>query len=228
MSIEAASPYSPAAATAPATSSNDASIITSDFETFLHLLTTQLENQDPLNPMDSTDFATQLATFSGVEQQVRTNTILGELQTNLSLFGMGQLAGWIGMDARAQVPVEFSGQPVTLAADPPDRADRMQMVVTNASGIEVQRIEVPVTDEALVWTGLGNDGTPLPTGTYQIAFDTFRGQEPLETVDATIYARVEEAFMRGNETWLTLAGGQQVSASDVLGVRDPVTADGGG
>ena len=41
-----------------------------DFETFLKMLTTQIRNQDPLNPMEGSEFAVQLATFSGVEQQV--------------------------------------------------------------------------------------------------------------------------------------------------------------
>ena len=50
--------------------------ISSDFETFLRMLTVQMQNQDPLNPIQSSDFAVQLATFSGVEQQVRTNDLL--------------------------------------------------------------------------------------------------------------------------------------------------------
>ena len=48
----------------------NAAVLSSDFETFLKMLTTQMQNQDPLNPVDSTDYATQLATFSSVEQQV--------------------------------------------------------------------------------------------------------------------------------------------------------------
>ena len=52
-------------------------VLSSDFETFLKMLTVQLENQDPLNPVDSADYAVQLATFSGVEQQVQTNYSAG-------------------------------------------------------------------------------------------------------------------------------------------------------
>ena len=51
--------------------------ISSDFNTFLRMLTVQMQNQDPLNPIDSADYAVQLATFSGVEQQVRTNQLAG-------------------------------------------------------------------------------------------------------------------------------------------------------
>ena len=64
-------PLFPSQSTSIAPSSNSA--LSSDFETFLKMLTVQMENQDPLNPVDSADFAVQLATFSSVEQQVLTN-----------------------------------------------------------------------------------------------------------------------------------------------------------
>ena len=76
--------------------------ITSDFTTFLKMLTTQMQNQDPLNPIDSTDYAAQLATFSGVEQQVRTNSLLADLGTQFGLMGMAQLA--TSLDGRPASP----------------------------------------------------------------------------------------------------------------------------
>ena len=82
---------------APTTTSNKA-LISSDFDTFLKMLTAQMQNQDPLNPMDSTDYATQLATFSGVEQQARTNELLTNLGSQMAVLGMSQLAGWVGQE----------------------------------------------------------------------------------------------------------------------------------
>jgi flagellar basal-body rod modification protein FlgD len=58
--------------------------------------------------MESTEYATQLATFSGVEQQVRTNELLESLSNGYATFGLGQLSGWIGMQASAEMPVAFS------------------------------------------------------------------------------------------------------------------------
>ena len=80
-------------------------VISSDFDTFLKMLTTQIKNQDPTNPMDSADFAVQLATFSGVEQQVRTNDLLGDLGAQFGVMGMSQLGAWVGQEARAPGPV---------------------------------------------------------------------------------------------------------------------------
>ena len=59
-----------------AAAGSSAKAISSDFETFLKMLTVQMQNQDPLNPVDSSDYAVQLATFSGVEQQAQTNDLL--------------------------------------------------------------------------------------------------------------------------------------------------------
>lgn len=58
--------------------------ISSDFETFLRMLTVQMQNQDPLDPVDSSDYAVQLATFSNVERQVQTNDLLRELKGSLA------------------------------------------------------------------------------------------------------------------------------------------------
>src|SRR5690606_25523957 len=98
-------------------------LIDSDFETFLVMLTTQMQNQDPLNPIQSSDYAAQLATFSGVEQQVKTNTLLESLSTQLGLSGMAQMAAWVGMEARVTAPVLFEGTPLTLYPAPADGTD---------------------------------------------------------------------------------------------------------
>ena len=71
------------------------SALTSDFETFLRLMTTQAKYQDPLEPMDSSDYTAQLAQFSSVEQQVLTNETLTSMLTALSLSNMSQLTGWV-------------------------------------------------------------------------------------------------------------------------------------
>ena len=77
-----------------------------------------MQNQDPLNPMDSADYAVQLATFSGVEQQVRTNQLLTDMQTRFQQSGMAEMAGWIGKEARSPAPVRFTGSPCHPVAQP--------------------------------------------------------------------------------------------------------------
>ena len=74
MEISATTPHSTASSETKNTPQ-----IGGDFTTFLEMLTVQLKNQDPMNPMESSDFAVQLATFSSVEQQVQTNDLLKEI-----------------------------------------------------------------------------------------------------------------------------------------------------
>ena len=127
-------------ATTPTTvSAQDAAKISTDYTTFLKMMTTQLQNQDPMNPTDSSAFAVQLATFSGVEQQVKTNELLASLGSQFGVLGMAQLAGWVGQEARSAAPVAFEGKPVTVsyAADP--LADRAVLVVTDSKGNSVGR-----------------------------------------------------------------------------------------
>jgi flagellar basal-body rod modification protein FlgD len=206
-----------------ATASTDTarSALSSDFTTFLKMMTAQMRNQDPLNPLDSTDFATQLATFSGVEQQVRSNELLGNLGAQLNMMGMSQLAGWVGMEARAAVPVPFSGTPVTLYPTPDARAERAELVVTDHLGTEVQRLPVPVSSEPVVWAGTDANGNPLPADTYHFTLDTFAYGELMATQPVESYARITEARSGTGTILLLLENGQRVSADAVTGLRNP-------
>src|SRR5574343_45997 len=91
------------------TSSSTATSVSSDYQMFLKLLTTQMTNQDPTSPMDSSDYAVQLATFSQVEQQVKTNDLLTGLATQMGVMGMSQYASWVGMEARSESPGYYDG-----------------------------------------------------------------------------------------------------------------------
>ncbi|MEM7722224.1 MAG: flagellar hook capping FlgD N-terminal domain-containing protein [Pseudomonadota bacterium] len=197
-------------------------MISADFETFLQLLTAQMKHQDPLDPTDSTEFTAQLATFSGVEQQVRTNDLLTELGAGLATLGMGELAGWIGMEARAEMPVNFSGDPVRLAGTPHNRADRMELIVRDELGNVVQSQPVPLSDAAFDWTGQSLSGnTTLPNGTYSFSVQSWSGETMLEERNAMVYANIEEAQLVAGDIWLTMQDGTSVRADAVLGLRNP-------
>lgn len=188
----------------------------SDFETFLVMLTTQLRHQDPLNPMEATDFAVQLATFSGVEQQVRTNQLLEGM---LSQTALAELAGLVGMTARAAVPARYDGQPITVAIDLPPDADSAQLVVRNAMGGEVDRILLDPARSSLDWRGLGPDGMPLPDGLYSFDVVSQANGTILSTAPAEVYAPVVEARRNGASTVLVLSGGVEVDAGKVTALR---------
>lgn len=205
-----------------ATDTGSATQISADFETFLQMLTAQLENQDPLNPLESTEFAEQLATFSGVEQQVLTNDLLKDLNSQMSTSGMADMAGWVGMEARAIAPVYYDGtRSVTLSPNPLAVADQAQLVVRDQYGSEVQRMEIPVTGENYEWDGRDAGGTPLPLGTYSFEITSFSQGEELSTDPVEVYQRVDEIRTDGQGTILLLQGGSQILTDTVTALRDP-------
>ncbi len=195
-------------------------VISSDFETFLKMLTVQMQNQDPLNPTDPSDYALQLATFSGVEQAVLTNQLLTSLMSQMSATGMAQMADWVGKEARAAIPAHFDGSPITIAPNPSAIASRVELVVTDEQGNEVQRIDIPKSTEPVEWAGVGTNGAPLPSGTYVFSVVSHANGEIVLNEVADVYARVNEVRTEGGETFLILKGGIPVLAAQVSALRE--------
>lgn len=145
------------AATQTGNAATDTTAVNSDYDVFLQLLTAQVKNQDPLDPMSSDDFSSQLAQFSAVEQQVKTNDLLEALGVQMSVMGMGEMATWIGLDARAAAAASFDGSPISISPNPAASADRAVLVVRDSSGNEVQRQDFtppPMKSSGLAWTGM--------------------------------------------------------------------------
>ncbi len=192
-----------------------------DYQMFLRMLTAQATNQDPLNPIDSSDYATQLATFSGVEQQVKTNDLLTALAAQMGTQGMAQMASWVGKEARAPVAAHFTGTPITIAPNPASAADKVELVVKNAAGVEVQRTTIPVSANTMEWAGVGADGTPLPNGNYSFTVESSVAGQVILTEPADVYSTIQEVRSEGGQTILILSGDVAVSSSQVSALRDP-------
>lgn len=197
-----------------------ADTLASDFDTFLTLLTAQIQHQDPLNPIDSTEFASQLATFSGVEQQVETNTLLTTLVSQNNASTMAQMADWVGAEVRVAAPAAFDGSPVTISPTPVPGAASAELVVYDALGAERSRLAIAATDTPFDWPGLDPAGHLLPSGVYSFEVQSFDSSRQL--IDATtpeVYGPVVEARTGKSGVDLVLDGGIVVPSSDVTGVR---------
>jgi flagellar basal-body rod modification protein FlgD len=103
-------------------SDDKSGVLSSDFETFLQMLTAQAKYQDPLEPIDSSEYASQLAQFSMVEQQVQSNELLSKLADKLGGNNIAEIASWIGMEARTTAPALFDGSPITISPSASDEA----------------------------------------------------------------------------------------------------------
>ncbi len=209
-------------AASPATPAKSAGqMVSSDFDTFLRMLTVQMQNQDPLNPIESTDYAVQLATFSGVEQQVKTNDLLTALGKQLGAMGMSDLAGWVGMEARAVGPVWFKDSPVALYPEPASGAERVVLVVRDAGGAERDRVDLPVSDQPVEWAGVDAFGAPFPPGFYDFSLQSYSQGKLMGEAPVAAYSEIVEARVEDGETVLVLNGGTEIKAGDVGSLRAP-------
>jgi flagellar basal-body rod modification protein FlgD len=196
-----------------------ASSISADFETFLVMLTAQMKNQDPLDPLDSQDFATQLATFSGVEQQVKTNDLISALSAQFNTSNLGEMAGWVGMEARMAIPAQFSGSPIEIVPNPPTIADRVELVVRNSAGVEQQRIPIPKGDTPVQWAGVDANGQPLPEGEYSFAVVSYSNDEVIDEAIPEVFVEISEVRTVDGEALVALQNGALFPATLVRGLR---------
>ncbi|MDA7964564.1 flagellar hook capping FlgD N-terminal domain-containing protein [Ruegeria sp.] len=217
--ISAISSTPQTSATTQSDSGSGTAALTSDFETFLLLLTTQAQNQDPLEPIDSSEYAAQLAQFSMVEQQVQTNDLLSELTAAFGGSNLDQLASWVGMDVQTTAAFQFDSTPVTLSANGDPNADSAVMVIRNANGEVVDRISVSVGTNEFTWAGVDDAGNPMPAGAYSASLESYQGEELVSQTPASTYSTVVEAQINGGAIVLTLDSGAEILTDDVSGVR---------
>lgn len=201
--------------------SGSAQAQSTDYQTFLNMLTVQMRNQDPLNPMAATDFAVQLATFSSVEQQMQTNQLLSAL---LSRSGLAEMGSWVGMEARIYSGAHFDGEPILLAPDPALGAERSFLVVRDSNGSVVDTQEIPSGTDSYEWAGLDEDGDPLPSGRYSFTLESRIGDEVMDTAPVAAYLPIIEARAEDGMVVLVLPGGMLVDSATISGLRQPRTA----
>jgi flagellar basal-body rod modification protein FlgD len=193
--------------------------VTGDFETFLTLLTTQMRNQDPLKPMDSTEFVAQLASFSAVEQQIRSNERLQGILDVLSGGSPAGLAEWIGREVRVAAKADFAGVPVEVAVASAEGADKAVLVVRNDFGNEVARLAVAADATEATWDGKDAMGATVAHGSYGFTLESWAGDTLLGTSEGKVFARVQEVRVVDGAPMLVVEGGAQVPLDEVGGVR---------
>lgn len=169
--------------------------------------------------MESTEFVSQLASFSAVEQQVRTNDRLDEIFAALSGGASAGLADWIGREVRAPAQANFTGVPIPVETTPLDGADKAVLVVKDDFGMVVAQRAVDAKAERLTWHGKDALGNTLPNGLYSFAVESYKGGELLGSSPGQVFAEVTEVRIEDREAVLVLKGGGKAKVDDVTAVR---------
>lgn len=203
-------PTSTTASTAGAASS-----LAADFDTFLTLLTSQLQNQDPLDPLDTENFTQQLVQFAGVEQAITTNTNLETLiglQSSVDRFGALSLIGTNIEVADSQIVNDGTGGQWRILLDQP--AGDFTADIVDAEGRTVRRLALSETrtDQQVIWDGLDDAGARAPAGVYRLQLtprDSGPSAAPIPAPAAEIVAvlRVTGIDLSDTETRIETATG---------------------
>ena len=197
--------------------------LAANFDSFLKLLTTQLSNQDPLSPLDATQFTTQLAQFSMVEQQINTNKQLS------------QLVGAQGVN-QGSYSVSFLGKMVEAQGSTSElkngSADWTYFLNSSAAGNQIQILDntgqvvrtIPGETTAgfhkLAWDGKNNDGEQLPDGAYSVKISAVTADgSPVSAVTSAVSQVTGISFSNGEVQLHTLVG--TVALGDIISVREP-------
>jgi flagellar basal-body rod modification protein FlgD len=173
----AASGTTASAATTASIGANALSSLTSNFNSFLNLLMTQLQNQDPTAPMDSSQFTTELVQFTGVQQQISTNSSLTQLiqltQSNQVLQSAAAVGHQVAVQS-AQVPLQ-NGTATVQYSLPASGA--VQAVVSNAAGTPVYSttLQGSAGPNSWSWNGKAANGSQMPNGAYTVALSNAAG-----------------------------------------------------
>jgi flagellar basal-body rod modification protein FlgD len=221
--------------TSTTASSSAASVLASDFDTFLQLLTTQLKNQDPTDPMDANAFTEQLVQFSQVEQQININK---NLESMIALLQSQQSSSNLSYIGKV---VDFDSNEIELAEggagfwsyDLPDDAATVQYKILDEDGNVVRSGSMSAEEAGsgssgrieVAWDGTDENGNACDAGTYSL--EVTAKDASGNTLDGTtVYARgyVEAVETIDGESYLIVSG-MQVLPEDVIAVFDAGDSD---
>lgn len=201
-----------------ANTSASTSKLAADFTQFLTLLTVQLQNQDPMSPMDTTEFTNQLVAFTGVEQQINTNQKLDSLVSLQIGTAFSAAQSYVGNDI-SYVSSEFSytGEPSTLRYSLNGAAVTSKINILNEAGDVVYSTEASKSSGAheFVWNGETNSGLPAVPGTYEITVAALDANDEQVTTSTVVQGRVKGVESQGGSIYL-LVGERAVSLGNVL------------
>lgn len=195
-------------------------------EDFLNLLITQLQNQDPLNPTDSTEFTAQLAQFSSLEQLSNVNDNLEQLQNYQAAANNSQAVSLLGKEvtANGNFLKLTDGEPIDCDFNLSNDAATAVVNIYDSTGGFVKAIEhegLSAGRHTLVWDGTDNNGNPATDGSY--TFEILAADANGQKVNATaLFTGTVDTVAFENNTPFLIFGGQRIAVGDVIQVATPL------
>ncbi len=189
---------------------------------FMKMLIAQLKNQNPLNPLDGTDFAAQLAQFSTVEQIGNMSGRLDAMASSMNVMNNTQMASLIGSEITAKGnSVNVSGSTSTLTYDLSGPIQKGTIKIYNSSGLPVKTLEIGSQSAGL--NTLTWDSSGLPSGTYTFDVAATDKNGVVVPASAMITGKISGISYKDGTPYITV-NGQDIAFSSVISVKKPTTA----
>jgi flagellar basal-body rod modification protein FlgD len=209
--------------TSPTSGSSSADSTTNLQNTFLQLLVSQMQNQDPLNPMDSSQMTSQLAQINTVTGISQLNTSLTSLSSQLQAGQNTQQAMLIGADVLVPGSSAYvtGGKSAGFGVELPSNATDVQVTVTNSSGQVVSTLDLGGHSAGTVpvaWTPQDSSGNTLPDGTYTISATATVGGQQSSVTTLSGEQVVSVVQQSSGATGLLLQDGSTVTPSQIAAI----------
>jgi flagellar basal-body rod modification protein FlgD len=199
---------------------NVGATIAEDFDTFLQLLTTQLQNQNPLDPLDTNQFTQQLVQFTGVEQALKTNDQLETLLLFQSANTSTAAAAFIGKTiVNEGTTASLSGGQAVWTYELSQPAPNSTITIRNSAGQTVftDQVSLAAGKQDISWDGLSDTGEQQPNGTYQITIDARDANDNSLAVATSVSGVVDSVDLSEADPVLII-GSQRINLSTVTSI----------
>src|SRR5579859_499228 len=217
-----AAPANAGAQTAQAAVTAGSQQLAGNFDTFLQLLTTQLQNQNPLDPLDTNQFTQQLVEFASVEQQINMNTNLQSLitiqQTSEATSALQLVGSTVTVGGNSATLSNATSTPATwsLTTSTPANAT---VTLTNSSGSTAYSgtLSLNAGTQSFTWNGQGSNGQTWPDGVYTLSVKATGANGQAVTVSTQVQGVVSGVNLNSNPPTLKV-NGQNVQISQVTAI----------
>ena len=195
--------------------------LTGNYETFLKLLTQQLQHQDPTKPMDTADFTQQLVQYSQVEQQISTNANLESLLSLQRAAAGATSVGYLGKTVVTKGDLaSLNNGAANWTYELPTSAAEAQMLVTDAKGrvVFTGNADRAAGKHVFNWDGKNQNGAQLPDGIYKLEIKAKDAQGLKMTPSLSSSGLVTETDLSKSDPMLTI-GARKVALADVIAIK---------
>ena len=194
--------------------------IAGNFQSFLQLLTTQLQNQNPLDPLDTNQFTQQLVEFAGVQQQLNTNDSLATLVSLQQATQSSEALSYVGKTATVSGNVATMTNSEAVWALSVPSASTVDISIASSTGQTVYTGTYNVSagnNQPFEWNGIGSDGTQNPDGNYTLTATAKDSNGNTVAVTTSVGGVVSSVNLTQSPPLLTI-GGQTYTMSQIQSI----------